>query len=291
MTTPDKIAMVTGASSGIGRALATQLQQRGFLVYATARQATDLSALTEAGFQALYLDVNDQSAIDQVAQTIITQHNRLDLLINNAGFGAMGPVLDCSPTQLQLQFQTNVFSLVQVTRSLLPLLLQSRGTVVNIGSVSGDFVTPYAGIYCASKAAVHAMTTALRLELAPFGIKVVLVQPGAIASEFGATASQQAEQNLSEQSIWWPLREGIRRRARASQNKPTPTVVFARQVITKLLQSPPPRLIRAGYGSFALPLLSRWLPAPVLDWLLRRQFLIHTAGSMTSAANQSKTNN
>ena len=106
MTTPDKIALVTGASSGIGRALATQLQQHGFLVYATARQPADLSALTEAGFQALYLDVNDQSAIDQVAQTIITQHNRLDLLINNAGFGAMGPVLDCTPAQLQLQFQT-----------------------------------------------------------------------------------------------------------------------------------------------------------------------------------------
>jgi short-subunit dehydrogenase len=292
MTTPDKIALVTGASSGIGRALATQLQQRGFLVYVTARKPADLTALTDAGFQALYLDVNDQSAIDQVVQTITAQHNRLDLLINNAGFGAMGPVLDCSAAQLQLQFQTNVFSLVHVTRSLLPLLLQSRGTVANIGSVSADFVTPYAGIYCASKAAVHAINTALRLELAPFGIKVVLVQPGAIASEFGATASLQAEQNLSEQSIWWPLREGIRRRARASQNRPTPTQMFAQQVVRKLLQPKTPRLIRAGYGSFALPLLTRWLPAPVLDWVLRRQFLLPAASSMVSPApNPSKTNN
>ena len=283
MTTSEKVALITGASSGIGRALALELRQQGFLVYATARKATDLAALTAAGFQALQLDVNDQSAIDQVVQTITAAHQRLDLLINNAGFGAMGPVLDCAPSQLQLQFQTNVFSLGQVTRSLLPLLLQSRGTVVNIGSVSADFVTPYAGIYCASKAAVHAINTALRLELAPFGVKVVLVQPGAIASEFGATASQQAEQNLSEQSIWWPLREGIRRRARASQNKPTPTQMFAQQVVRKLLQPKTPRLIRAGYGSFALPLLSRWLPAPVLDWLLRRQFLLPAAGTMTSS--------
>jgi len=286
MTTSEKIALITGASSGIGRALAVELQQQGFLVYATARKTADVSALTAAGFQALLLDVNDQTAIDQVKHTIEAKHQRLDLLINNAGFGAMGPVLDCSHTQLQLQFQTNVFSLVQLTRSLLPLLLQSRGMVVNIGSVSADFVTPYAGIYCASKAAVHAINTALRLELAPFGVKVVLVQPGAIASEFGATASQQAEQSLSEQSIWWPLREGIRRRARASQNKPTPTQQFAKQVVTQLLQTHTPRLIRAGYGSFALPFLARWLPASVLDWLLRRQFLLPAAGSMVSSKNQ-----
>lgn len=283
MTTSEKIALVTGASSGIGRALAVELQQRGYRVYATARKTDDLHALTVAGFQALQLDVNDQHAIVQVVQTITQRHNKLDVLINNAGFGAMGAVLDCSPAQLQLQFQTNVFSLVHVTRSLLPLLLQSRGTVVNIGSVSAEFVTPYAGIYCASKAAVHAINTALRLELAPFGIKVVLVQPGAIASEFGATASLQAEQNLNEHSMWWPLREGIRRRARASQNKPTPTQVFAKRVVSKLLQPTTPRRISAGYGSFALPFLTRCLPVPVLDWLLRRQFLLPAAGTMVSS--------
>lgn len=291
MTTSEKIALITGASSGIGRALAVELKQQGYLVYATARKATDVTALSAAGFQALQLDVNDQSAIDQVVQAITRHHHKLDLLINNAGYGAMGPVLDASAHQLQLQFQTNVFSLVQMTRSLLPLLLQSRGTVVNIGSVSADFVTPYAGIYCASKAAVHAINTALRLELAPFGIQVVLVQPGAIASEFGATASQQAEQNLNEHSIWWPLREGIRRRARASQNKPTPTNVFAQRVVAKLLQSPPPRLIRAGYGSFALPFLARWLPAAVLDRLLQRQFLLPAADMLTAAPNPIKTLN
>jgi NADP-dependent 3-hydroxy acid dehydrogenase YdfG len=283
MTTSEKIALVTGASSGIGRALAVELQQRGYRVYATARKTDDLHALTAAGFQALPLDVNDQHEIDQVVQTITQRHNKLDLLINNAGFGAMGPVLDCSAAQLQLQFQTNVLSLVHVTRSLLPLLLESRGTVVNIGSVSAEFVTPYAGVYCASKAAVHAINTALRLELAPFGVKVVLVKPGAIASEFGATASQQAEQNLNEHSIWWPLREGIRRRARASQNKPTPTQVFAKQVVSKLLQPTTPRRISAGYGSFALPFLARCLPVPVLDWLLRRQFLLPAAGTMVSS--------
>jgi NAD(P)-dependent dehydrogenase (short-subunit alcohol dehydrogenase family) len=291
MTTSEKIALITGASSGIGRALADELKQHGFLVYATARKPTDLTALTAAGFQALLLDVNDPLAIEQAVATIRQQHNRLDLLINNAGFGAMGPVLDCSPAQLQLQFQTNVFSLVQMTRSFLPLLHRNGGTVVNIGSVSADFVTPYAGVYCASKAAVHAINTALRLELAPFGIQVILVQPGAIASEFGATATLQAEQTLNAQSLWWPLREGVRRRARASQQKPTPTPDFARTVVSKLLQPQPPRLIRAGYGSTILPLLARCLPGAALDWILRRQFLLPAAGSMTAGPQQQKSDN
>ena len=272
MTTPDKIALVTGASSGIGRALATQLQQHGFLVYATARLATDLAALTEAGFQALYLDVNDQSAIDQVAQTIITQHNRLDLLINNAGFGAMGPVLDCTPAQLQLQFQTNVFSQVHVTRSLLPLLMQSRGTVVNIGSVSGVLVTPFAGAYCASKAAVHALSDALRLELAPFGIGVLEVQPGAIESSFGRHASHQAEQLISEHSPWWPMRDGIRARANASQDNPTPASHVARNVFAAVSSGKRPRVLRIGNGSRALPLLAALLPGALLDRVLSRRF-------------------
>ncbi|MBU2277281.1 MAG: hypothetical protein KKB45_00650, partial [Gammaproteobacteria bacterium] len=115
--------------------------------------------------------------------------------------------------------------------------------------------------------------------------------PGAIASEFGATASLQAEQTLNEQSLWWPLREGVRRRARASQQKPTPTADFARTVITKLLQTQPPRLIRAGYGSTILPLLARWLPTPALDWVLRRQFLLPAAGSMTVVPQQQKSDN
>ncbi len=121
---------------------------------------------------------------------------------------------------MRKQFETNVFSLVGVTRALFPLLRQNKGLVVNIGSVSGVLVTPFAGAYCASKAAVHALTDALRMELAPFAIEVMEVQPGAIASSFGASASQQAEQLIDEASPWWPIRDGIRARANASQDNP-----------------------------------------------------------------------
>ena len=192
MTQP--VALITGCSSGIGRALAEAFQQAGYQVWATARKAEDLAALSAAGFHAVQLDVNDGLALGQLAERLKTEAGGLDVLINNAGYGAMGPLLDGGVEAMRKQFETNVFALIGVTRALFPLLRQNKGLVVNIGSVSGVLVTPFAGAYCASKAAVHALTDALRLELAPFSIEVMEVQPGAIASSFGANASQQAEQ-------------------------------------------------------------------------------------------------
>ncbi len=275
-----KVALITGAGSGIGRALALELQAHNFLVYVTVRRDSQLFELAALGLKPLLLDVNDPQALDLAIQQLEQQTKRLDVLINNAGFGAMGPVLDFSNAELCQQFQTNVFSVIELTRRSLPLLARTGGTVVNIGSVSADFVTPFAGIYCASKAALHAVNTALRLELAPFGIHTVLVQPGAIASAFGDTASTHAGKLLSAQSPWWPLRAGIAKRAAASQQKPTPAALFAKKVVAKLLQSRPPRLIRAGYGSWALPFLAKFLPDPLLDLLLRRQFLLPQNGSL-----------
>ncbi|WP_306519947.1 SDR family oxidoreductase [Rheinheimera sp.] len=280
MNTTTKVALVTGAGSGIGRALALELQASNFKVYVTVRRQNQLAEQQALGLSPLLLDVNDQNAVHLAISQIEQEQQQLDLLINNAGFGAMGPVLDCSEAELQQQFQTNVFSIVSLTRRCLPLLAKSGGTVANIGSVSADFVTPFAGVYCASKAALHALNTALRLELAPFGIHTVLVQPGAIASSFGNTAISHAEQLLSEQSPWWPLREGIRLRAAASQQKPTPAHQFAHKVVKKLQQNPPPRRIRAGYGSVVLPLLAALLPEFLLDAILRRKFVLPKNGSL-----------
>ncbi|MCY1393992.1 short chain dehydrogenase [compost metagenome] len=133
-------------------------------------------------------------------------------------------------------------------------------------------VTPFAGAYCASKAAVHALSDALRLELAPFGIRLMEVQPGAIASSFGANANREMENVVDEHSPWWPLRESIRARANASQDKPTPASEFARQLLHAVRTQPERRLLRIGNGSRALPFLARWLPAALVDKALKRRF-------------------
>ncbi|WP_437884131.1 SDR family oxidoreductase [Pseudomonas sp. LRF_L74] len=268
---PIPVALITGCSSGIGRALADAFKSAGYQVWAGARRAEDLAELAAAGFTAVPLDVNDPQAIGEVVAHLERQVGGLDVLINNAGYGAMGPLLDGGAPALRRQFETNVFSLVELTRACFPLLRTSRGLVINIGSVSGVLVTPFAGAYCASKAAVHALSDALRLELAPFAIHVLEVQPGAIASHFGDNASREAEAMIDETSPWWPLRQGIRARAGASQDQPTPAETVARQILAAAQRGKPPRLLRLGNGSRALPLLAA-LPGSLLDRVLSKRF-------------------
>ena len=266
------VALITGCSSGIGRALADAFKAAGHEVWASARKVEDVAALTAAGFTAVQLDVNDGEALAALAARIGQQHDGLDVLINNAGYGAMGPLLDGGVPAMQRQFETNVFAVVGVTRALFPLLRRSKGIVVNIGSVSGVLITPFAGAYCSSKAAVHALSDALRMELAPFGVRVMEVQPGAIASSFAKNAGHEAELLISEQSPWYPLREGIRTRAKASQDNPTPASDFAAGLLKAVQQSKPPRLIRLGNGSRALPLLAALLPKALLETTLMKRF-------------------
>ena len=266
------LALITGCSSGIGRALADVFKTAGYEVWATARKAEDIAVLAAAGFTAVQLDVNDGPALQALSERINQQHGGLDVLINNAGYGAMGPLLDGGVEALQRQFETNVFAVVGVTRALFPVLRRSKGLVVNIGSVSGVLVTPFAGAYCASKAAVHALSDALRMELAPFGIRVMEVQPGAIASSFAKNAGHEAEELITEQSPWWPLREGIRARAKASQDNPTPASEFAADLLKAVQQSKPPRLLRLGNGSRAMPLMAALLPKGVLESGLMKRF-------------------
>ena len=273
MTQPT--VLITGCSSGIGRALADAFQQAGYQVWATARKEADLAVLGAAGFTAVQLDVNDGLGLGQLAERMQAQIGGLDVLINNAGYGAMGPLLDGGVEAMRRQFETNVFAIVGVTRAFFPLLRRNKGLVVNIGSVSGLLVTPFAGAYCASKAAVHALCDALRLELAPFAIEVMEVQPGAIASSFAANASQEAEQLLDEASPWWPLREGIRARARASQDNPTPASHFARNLLAAVQRDKRPRLLRLGNGSRALPLMAALLPKSLLEAVLKKRFMLN----------------
>ncbi|MCG4454198.1 SDR family oxidoreductase [Pseudomonas sp. MMS21-TM103] len=275
MTQPS--ALITGCSSGIGRALADAFKQAGYQVWASARNDADLATLGAAGFTAVQLDVNDSLGLDQLAERMQAEIGGLDVLINNAGYGAMGPLLDGGVGAMRRQFETNVFALVGVTRAFFPLLRRSKGLVVNIGSVSGVLVTPFAGPYCASKAAVHALSDALRLELAPFAIGVMEVQPGAIASSFGASASREAEQLIAQGSPWWPLREGIRARAKASQDNPTPADQFARELLAAVQRAKPPRLLRLGHGSRTMPLLATLMPKGLLEAVLKRRFGLNRA--------------
>jgi len=265
------VALITGCSSGIGQALAQVCLDEGYTVYATARNPDSLTPLTSRGAIAVTLDVNQPDLVAACAQRLRNEAGRLDLLVNNAGYGAMGPVLDADRATLLRQFDTNVFAPLEMVRAHADLLREAKGLIVNIGSVSGVTTTPFSGVYCASKSALHALSDALRLELAPFDISVLTVQPGAIASEFGNNAS--AAITLADTSWFKPWEKAVQARAAASQNaKSTPAREFAVELMGYIRNPLRPETALIGSGARGMVRLKRWLPTSILDSQLRRRF-------------------
>jgi NAD(P)-dependent dehydrogenase (short-subunit alcohol dehydrogenase family) len=268
---PQSVILITGCSSGIGAALAQEFHERGHRVYATARRTVTLEALAARGIRTLALDVTDADSIAAAATALAQETGRLDMLVNNAGYGLYGAVTDLSADELRRQIDTNVIAPVQVARAFVPLMLpQRRGRIVNVGSVSGILTTPFAGAYCASKAALHALSDAMRMELAPFGIEVITIQPGSVTSKLGETATSNVA--LPADSIFTPLAKNIRGRAVASQKGAMPARDFARQVVMAVLADTAPVIVRGGPHSFRLPFLERWLPTRMLDRKLSKMF-------------------
>ena len=276
-----KTILITGCSSGIGAALAREFLKSGHRVYATARAREALAALEAEGVDGLALDVNDDAAIAAAMDVVRQQAGHLDLLVNNAGFSQVGAVIDLGREQLRRQYETNVIAPVVVTAHAVPLLRAAvaqhgSAVVANVGSIVGLFTTPFAAAYCSSKAALHSLTDALRMELAPFGIHVVSIQPGGVRSSFGAHA--EAALRLPADSIYRAVEAGIRARAQAGQQGATPAAAFVVPVVESLLSSPPPRVIRGGANSVRLPLLKRLLPASMFDAKLSKAFGLDRLG-------------
>lgn len=268
------IVLITGCSSGIGRALALAFQQQGHTVWATARKPETLAELKAQGIHTAQLDVTNAASRDAAVQQILTESGTLDILINNAGYGLMGPLLELDTDAIRTQLETNTIAPIALTQAIAPAMIaQGSGLIINIGSVSGIFTTPFAGAYCASKASIHSLSDALRLELAPFGIQVMVIQPGAIQSNIGNNAEAMLEQTLKTDSRYGSLEQVIRARANASQQGSTPTEVFA-QTVVKACENPKP-VVRIGNKSFLLPFLQRWLPVGWRDRLLTKRFQLN----------------
>lgn len=268
-----KTVLITGCSTGIGRALSINLHQRGFNVWATARNPESITDIQSSGIKIAALDVTDSEQGKTLITHILATDGRIDMLINNAGYGAMGAIAETPTADIERQFATNTFAPIRLIQHVVPTMQkQGSGTIVNIGSVSGIFTTPFSGVYCASKAALHTLSEVLRIELKPFGIDVVTVQPGAIQSSFGQTATRELEKILPKNSMYRPIEETLMRRAGASQERPTQAEDFANQLTTALLRTKRPAIIRIGRGSFILPFVRRWLPYALLQRILYRLF-------------------
>ncbi|MEO1387886.1 MAG: SDR family oxidoreductase [Cyanobacteria bacterium J06634_6] len=271
MTAP--VVLITGCSSGIGKSLCWAFHRQGYRVVATARRLEAIEDLKTAGMSAIALDITDSTAIQQAISTVLATHHQLDILINNAGYGQFGPLMDISADKLQAQFQTNVFAPLALIQQVAPVMKgQQAGLIVNIGSISGLVTTPFAGAYCASKSALHSLSEALRMELSPFGINVVTVQPGAVQSNIGISADKALAGVLSPDSWYSPFEQTIRDRTNLSQVEAMPAEQFATQLVKQLIRSQPSAIIRLGKKSIWLPLLKKWLPTGLMEFLLKRRF-------------------
>jgi NAD(P)-dependent dehydrogenase (short-subunit alcohol dehydrogenase family) len=182
--TTQKTVLITGTSSGIGRASALRLAKAGFRVFAGVRKQADAQALRaeHPGIASISLDVTDAESIASARAELETALGGLDGLVNNAGIGLVGPMEHVPLDELRRHFEVNVFGQIAVTQAVLPLLRRARGRIVNMGSVGGHITMPFGGVLCGSKSAFGAMNDALRLELHPFGIHVSIIEPGAIST-------------------------------------------------------------------------------------------------------------
>ena len=186
---PTGPVLVTGCSSGIGKATAEALVASGHTVYATARRPETLAGLESLGARTLALDVTSEESMASAVKLVETEHGRIGALVNNAGYGEYGTIEETDLDKVRTMFETNVFGLARLTQLVLPAMREARsGRVVNVGSMGGRFTFPVGGYYHATKYAVEAITDALRNEVHGFGIGVSLVEPGLIRTGFEQTA-------------------------------------------------------------------------------------------------------
>ena len=189
---------MTGCSTGIGRATALEAAARGHRVFASARRREAVSDLGARGITPLALDVTRPASIAEAVGEVLRSAERIDALVNNAGYGQYGAIEDISLEEWRAQFEVNVFGAIAVLQAVLPAMRAARGgTVVNVSSVAGRVPIPFAGAYSASKHALEAISDALRVEVAPFGIRVVLVEPGPISTRFGDRAREATARILA----------------------------------------------------------------------------------------------
>lgn len=265
----EKIIFITGCSSGIGAALAEEFHRQGHKVYATGRHIESMSELSHNGIRTLVLDVTNSDHIDHAIKTVQDEVGHIDILINNAGFLQVGPLIECEQNEMRCQFDTNVFAPIALSRAAFPLLQKSADArIVNIGSISGILTTPFIGVYCASKAALQALTEVLRMELAPFGIRVLHVQTGFIASNL--RKPEAIKLCRDSHSLYKPIETYAKTVMTNGERGAMPTKIFAKKLVDLLLQSNPPSNIPLGPKSRFLKFVKRLLPTRLLDRLLSK---------------------
>lgn len=270
MTT--KIALVTGASAGIGEAIARALLDEGWTVYAAARRVDRMAGLADRGAHVLGMDVTDDASMTAGVQRILDECGRIDALVNNAGYGSYGALEEVPMDEARRQFEVNVFGLARLTQLVTPTMrAQHSGRIVNISSMAAHIYEPLGSWYHATKFAVNGLSDSLRLELKPFGIDVVTVQPGGIKSEWAGISADSLEQRSGRGPYATQARTLATMLRGSDANSSEPEVV-ARAVVAACTAKRPRSKYTIGMGAKPLVAARRVLPDRAMDALLSAAF-------------------
>ncbi|AHE68073.1 SDR family NAD(P)-dependent oxidoreductase [Legionella oakridgensis] len=269
-----KIVFITGCSSGIGCAAALALSKRGHKVIASCRKDDDVKALLDLKLDVIQMDMNDSQSITTGFKHLLTKtEGRLDVLINNAGYGQAGALEDLDRTTLRRQFETNVFGLMELTRLAIPVMRQQgQGRIINLSSVLGIISLPFRGAYNASKYAVEGISDTLRLELKPSGIAVICIQPGPINSQFRDNSVESALKEIDMENSHFKVQyQRMLGEFRQSKNESlftrSPDAVI-RKLIHAIESKKPKGKYPVTFPAHFLAILKRILSTKMLDRLL-----------------------
>jgi NAD(P)-dependent dehydrogenase (short-subunit alcohol dehydrogenase family) len=268
----DKTAFVTGASAGIGEATARALLAAGYRVFAGARRLDRMAGLAAAGATLLKLDLTDDASIVAAVNTIKNEAGRIDVLVNNAGYGSYGALEDAPLDEGRRQFEVNVFGLARLCQLVLPMMrAQKSGKIVNVTSIGGKIWEPLGAWYHATKFAVEGLSDCLRVEVAPFGVDVIVIEPGAIRTEWAGIARD----GLLQMSGGSAYAELAKRHARMLATADTsslasPPEVVARTIVRAVTARRPKTRYATGGGARTILFLRKILPDRMFDRLIWR---------------------
>ncbi|KAI6103266.1 hypothetical protein EDD16DRAFT_1525186 [Pisolithus croceorrhizus] len=255
-----KVVLVTGCTTGgIGFHLCEEFAEKGCIVYATSRRLETMQGFQHDTIHPMALDVTRDDHISAVVQKILEERGKIDIVVNNAGALAIGPVAEATIEQIRNAFELNTFAALRVTNAIVPSMIKRReGLIINVGSIAGIVTTPWNTLYCAAKAALHSITEGLSMELKPFGVKVMLVAPGGVKSNI--SKNQALTFKLPSASHYTDYEERLIERMNLAASKDSmPTDVFARQVVASALATSPPPYISLGWNTWKV-YISQWLP-------------------------------
>lgn len=248
-----KVVLITGASAGIGRESAIHLANKGFIVYAAARRIDKLKELEVYGIHSISLDVTKEDSIINCVNTIIGKENRIDILVNNAGYGSYGSIEDVPLEEAKYQFEVNIFGLARLSQEIIPhMRKQKYGRIINISSIGGRIGEAHGAWYHATKFALEGFSDSMRMELKQFGIDVVVIQPGAIKSEWNEIAREKMLQTSGNTVYGELVKKQVDLFKYADKRASEPSIIT--KVICKAIQASKPKT-RYSAGEGVKPIL------------------------------------